>query len=281
MQILNPDGTRDGVIVDPGLQGADGAPIAHKMEQPPMVSAPPAPGAPRAGPGGAPPPMVPAPDPNDPNSPLKPILAVNPTVGTYDVEADVGPAYATRRQDAFNAMSQILMSNESLVPVIGDMLFQAADFPMADEIAERMRRMVPPQALGDGDPQSKALQGQLAAMQTHLQAAIEELAKVKAERAIEQQEADAKTAANKIAQYKAETDRLSALGTIDPAAMIPVIRSTVAATMADRGIGGPVQIAHPHDPSLAGTMAPGLGLQPIPRTNPPGGPVAGVPGGGQ
>lgn len=76
----------------------------------------------------------------------------NPNVGTYDVEADIGPDYATRRQEAWNALTQLMASNKELVLVAGDLAMKAADFPMADVMAERLKRMVPPQALGEAPP---------------------------------------------------------------------------------------------------------------------------------
>lgn len=100
----------------------------------------------------------------------------NPNVGRYDVEADVGPAYATRRQEAFNAIGQILTQAPTLVNIIGDLLFKAADFPMSSEIAERLERMVPPEAKGEGIPPAvmelqmelKKMQGLLADMAQEL-----------------------------------------------------------------------------------------------------------------
>lgn len=92
----------------------------------------------------------------------------NPNVGKYWVQADIGPAYATQRQEAFNAITQILIHNQNLTPVIGDLLFKNADFPGADEIAERLERMVPPQAKGEPAPNA----GQIAMdqkLQQHMQ----------------------------------------------------------------------------------------------------------------
>lgn len=76
-------------------------------------------------------------------------IIFNPNVGEYAVEVDVGPSFATRRQEAWNAIVQILTQSPQLIPVVGDLLFQNADFPGADEIAKRLRRMAPPQALGE------------------------------------------------------------------------------------------------------------------------------------
>lgn len=76
----------------------------------------------------------------------------NPSVGKYSVVADVGPGYATQRQEAFNAFSQIISQRPELINTIGDLLFRFADFPGADKIAERLERLVPPQAKGEGPP---------------------------------------------------------------------------------------------------------------------------------
>jgi portal protein len=66
----------------------------------------------------------------------------NPAVGKYEVASDVGPNFATQRQEAWNAFVQIVTGNPQLVDEIGDLMFQSADFPLADKIAERMRRKI-------------------------------------------------------------------------------------------------------------------------------------------
>lgn len=87
---------------------------------------------------------------------------LNPMVGSYDVEADVGPSFATKRQEAWETYVQILAQNKDLTAIIGDLAMQFADFPGADEAAQRLKRMVPKQALGDGDtPDVTALKQQL------------------------------------------------------------------------------------------------------------------------
>lgn len=69
----------------------------------------------------------------------------NPNVGTYAVVSDIGPDYATRRQEAFNAIIQILTQAPQLIPIIGDLLFKSADFPQAEEIAERLKPGMDPE----------------------------------------------------------------------------------------------------------------------------------------
>lgn len=129
----------------------------------------------------------------------------NPNVGRYDVEADIGPAYATRRQEAFNAISQIMAQAPETMNIIGDLLFRAADFPMANEIAERMERMVPPQAKGDGVPPAVTqLQMELKRMQGLLADMAQELGE-------ERLRLKAKDAQKDIDVYEAITKRMSIL----------------------------------------------------------------------
>lgn len=75
---------------------------------------------------------------------------LNPAVGLYEVEADVGPDYGTKRQESVEAFKLILTQAPQLTNLIGDLLLQASDFNLASQAAQRLRRMVPPQALGEG-----------------------------------------------------------------------------------------------------------------------------------
>ena len=50
----------------------------------------------------------------------------------------LGRTMVTRREEAFNALSQIIMQNPDLVKLAGDLLMKSADFPLADELAERL-----------------------------------------------------------------------------------------------------------------------------------------------
>lgn len=129
----------------------------------------------------------------------------NPSVGRYDVMSDVGPDFATRRQEAFNALSQIAAQNPELMSIIGDLVMLAADFPLADEAAERLRRMVPAQAMGDGpNPQVTALEQKLAAMQALLGSMSAKL--------VDRQDKDSSRQESRAVDiFKAVTDRLDTL----------------------------------------------------------------------
>jgi hypothetical protein len=73
------------------------------------------------------------------------------TVGKYDVTVSAGASYSTRRQEASDAMVSFGQSWPKLMDVAGDKVVTAMDWPGADEIAERIKRTIPPELLGDED----------------------------------------------------------------------------------------------------------------------------------
>lgn len=91
----------------------------------------------------------------------------NLNVGEYDVSVSVGPSYTTQRQEAADAMGQMFQGNPNLMPLIGDLFFRSQDWPMADDIADRLKLMLPPQILQaeeqkDGpDPKVQAMMQQV------------------------------------------------------------------------------------------------------------------------
>ena len=154
-----------------------------------------------------------------------PKVIFNPNVGRYDVEADVGPSYGTQREEAFNAFSQILSQNQAAFPIVGDFWAANADFPGADELAERLKRGLPPQYRAGPDPQvaqiQQAMQQQGQQAQQLLQKADAEVASLKAEIMRLQEQAEEKA-------YDSETKRLAAVGAIDPDSLKLLIREMVS-----------------------------------------------------
>ncbi len=148
-------------------------------------------------------------DPDVPN----PKIIFNPQIGRYDCESDVGPDFATRRQEAFNAFSQIMAQNKEAFTIVGDFWAANADFPGADELAERLKKGLP--AAYKGGPDPAALE-----MQQHahdlLGRADQEIADLKQKLQAAEMAAKDKGASNQIAEYDSETKRLAALGQVDP-----------------------------------------------------------------
>lgn len=165
-------------------------------------------------------------DPADEDFDAETVAAVlNPAIGKYDVISDVGPSYATQRQEAFNAFSQILQQQNGAWQVVGDLWAESADFPGSEKLAERLRKMLPPAVKGGPPPEVMQMQQQLQAISQTANAAVEQLQAqlAEAEQKLKDQEADQ---ARK--DYEAETNRLRAIGGIDPEAMKPVIREMVS-----------------------------------------------------
>lgn len=75
------------------------------------------------------------------------------TVGKYDLTVSSGPSFTSRREEAAMQMQELIRAEPSIAPIIGDLYAKNLDWPGADEIAERLKRMVPPQALGEQGPQ--------------------------------------------------------------------------------------------------------------------------------
>lgn len=74
-------------------------------------------------------------------------------VGRYDVTTISGPSYATKRMEQADMMLQITQSQPEMMQTIGDLLFKSMDWPMADKISERLKKMLPPQLLEQEDGQ--------------------------------------------------------------------------------------------------------------------------------
>lgn len=70
--------------------------------------------------------------------------AFNPSVGRYDIAIDTGPSYQTQRQEAADALTSLTQSNPQIMQVAGDIVMRSYDFPMADELANRMAKTLPP-----------------------------------------------------------------------------------------------------------------------------------------
>jgi hypothetical protein len=69
------------------------------------------------------------------------------TTGSYDIVAQIGPSYSTRREEAKEGMTAFVQAAPETAPLILDLVAKAQDWPMADDIAKRIRTMLPPQVL--------------------------------------------------------------------------------------------------------------------------------------
>ncbi|AUR93146.1 portal protein [Vibrio phage 1.184.A._10N.286.49.A5] len=68
-------------------------------------------------------------------------------VAKYDVVVTTGPAYSTQRQEAAESLIQFATAVPSAAAVMADLIAQNMDFPGADVMAERLKRIIPPNVL--------------------------------------------------------------------------------------------------------------------------------------
>ena len=91
------------------------------------------------------------------------------TVGQYDVVMETGPGYASKRQEAFDSMVQMLSVDPTLMQTAGDLIFRNSDFPGADIIADRLAAANPMAQIDEKSPIPPQVQMQLAQSQQTIQ----------------------------------------------------------------------------------------------------------------
>jgi TolA-binding protein len=182
------------------------------------------------------------------------------TAGKYDLVVESGPSFSTRRQEAAQQMIEFMRVQPQAGALIGDLLAKNLDWPGAEEIAQRLRAMLPPQLQGQ-DPQVQQMQQQLQQLQQQSQQAQQqsqqiiqalqmEIARLKGDMTVKQQEANTKA-------FAAETDRFEATA----AAMTPqqiqlLVMQTVQQLLGSPDIlpGAAPQAAPPQPPLQSPAM---------------------------
>jgi len=142
--------------------------------------------------------------PSDPTGQLRQIEKIyDLTVGKYDLTVRSGPSFTSRREEAANQMLELIRAYPAAAPVIGDLLAKNLDWPGADDVAQRLQAMLPPQARG-ADPQAQAAQAELSKLAQALAAAKAQIAALQQDRSHEARKLE-------IDAFEAETNRLKAL----------------------------------------------------------------------
>lgn len=123
--------------------------------------------------------------------------------GRYDLTVRSGPSFTSRREEAATQMIELIRAYPAAAPAIGDLLARNLDWPGADEVAERLAALLPPQTRG-ASPETEAAQAQLVQLGQALAAARAEIAALRQDRAHEARKLE-------IEAFEAETNRLKAL----------------------------------------------------------------------
>lgn len=132
----------------------------------------------------------------------------------FVLRVDVGPGYQTRKQEARESMAQFLQAVPQAGPFLGDLLAKAQDWEGHEEVAKRLRLMLPPpiaQALaaeeqGGGDPAAAMQQ-----MQQQLQEAQQQAQQMQAEMQKLQQRNQELESGAAVQGQKVEADKATAM----------------------------------------------------------------------
>lgn len=80
------------------------------------------------------------------------------SLGKYDVAVSTGPSYKTQRLEAADSMIQFMQAVPQAAQVSGDLIAKNMDWPGAEEIAERLKKALPPGLLSPEEQQELGIQ---------------------------------------------------------------------------------------------------------------------------
>lgn len=226
-------------------------------------------------------------------------IIYNLGVGKYDVRVTTGPSFATKRQEAAASMMSLAQADPTFTQKAGDLLVKNMDWPGAQEIADRLRKFMPPQALsedgqGQVPPEVQAKMQALAGQIQQQGALIEQLTGA-LNAAREQMDSKAMELASKerIAAMQTQADLLKTWATLDQKDSAMALKAELDQIQAQlERLSTPMLTPSPLDdpaeppmvggmpgmaPATGGGIAPGTtepGLTPEPQ----GQPAAPVPG---
>jgi hypothetical protein len=144
----------------------------------------------------------------------------NLATGKYDVTITTGANYTTRRVEAAEAMMEAVQVFPEMMSIAGDLVAKAQDWPGAQELAERLKKTIPPQLLSDKEKQEMGEQGpdmnaimqEQAQIQEAAQKMAEELEKLQQENLVLKTKAEIEARKLEIEEFRAETERIKVMG---------------------------------------------------------------------
>ncbi len=170
------------------------------------------------------------------------------TTGRYDVTITVGPTYQSRRQEAAASMLQLVQSFPQVMQVAGDLMIRMMDWPGAQEIADRLKKLLPPNINPDQEQQPGQIPPALLAQNAQLQQKIQQLTQMILQKVPEMESRERIAALNAIskilaaeimsksveAQQLAQQDHDAVKATLDHRLELLHIGQDMEATQADQ-----------------------------------------------
>lgn len=74
-------------------------------------------------------------------------------MGKYDITVEAGPSYTTQRQETADIITKLASADPRVMEIGGDILVGNLDFKDGDELARRLKKMLPPQLQDGGEDQ--------------------------------------------------------------------------------------------------------------------------------
>ena len=181
------------------------------------------------------------------------VLVHDITTGKFDVVVETGPSYNTQRMEAADTMMQFVQAVPQAGQVAADLIAMNMDWPGADELAKRLKKVLPQGILTEQeaqdaginpppppppDPKVQQMQLQMQISQQEAQANMQiEQLKLKQEE-IKTQALVAKSQTDlQMAQHKATTAVSGQQPPIDPAQLEAFVRQSVAKALAEYQAG--------------------------------------------
>ena len=119
-----------------------------------------------------------------------PVVLNDLSAGRFDVRVNIGPSYSTKRVESANSMIEFIKALPQAAEVSADIIAKNMDWPGAEELAERLKNMLPPEITADpNDPESQPPPPpepdpmQVAAMQVQLEKELADVDKARADTA--------------------------------------------------------------------------------------------------
>lgn len=130
------------------------------------------------------------------------------TRGKFDLTVTTGPSFSTQRQEAAEVYTQLGQAVPQLWGVAGDLMIQAMDLPYSQQMADRLKTLLPPQIqkqISEGKPMPPEVQAVMAQADQAMQVVQQQSQLVQAAaQEVEQEKAGAEKAKAEVNQAKAE-----------------------------------------------------------------------------
>ena len=81
--------------------------------------------------------------------------------GKFDIVVETGPSYSTKRVEAAEQTIELIRSVPTIGEAAGDIIVKNLDLPDGDELAARLKKMLPPQLQDDQDPEDMTPEEQM------------------------------------------------------------------------------------------------------------------------